>query len=286
MTGSDPGDRTVGPRQPDDPPPAGIRASSAGRWRDLIVAVQFLTRLPLSTAAPDSASLRRATLFFPLVGTAVGCFTAGILWLAGLLWPAWLAVILAIAAELRLTGALHEDGLADFCDGFGGGWSRDQILSILKDSRIGTYGTLGLGLAVALRVGSLSAVVSQYGREGWLYWAAALVASAAVGRWTVVCAMVLIPPIVNRESLTRDVAKQMSWQSFAASGLGAAPAMGLFAYLMPLHALLAVGLVAAALLMIASRIHRRLGGITGDCLGCIAYVSQVLVLLSAAARIP
>lgn len=251
----------------------------------LVTAVQFLTRIPLSSSAASAESLRRAPLFFPLVGLGIGCFTAGVLWLAGLVWPVWIAVLLALAVELRLTGALHEDGLADFCDGFGGGWDREQVLRILKDSRIGTYGTLGLGLAVALRFGSLAGIVVEHGSQGWFYAAVALVASAAVGRWMIVLAMVLIPPIAQRESLSRDVGSQISWRCFALSGLGAIPAIALFAYLMPTAALLASGLTGAALLMLASLIRRKLGGMTGDCLGCIGYVSQVLWLLAATARI-
>lgn len=272
------------------PPVAATRAAEGSRsmavcWGALVTAIQFLTRVPISSAACTSDSLRRAPLFFPLVGSAIGGFTAGLLWLAGMFWPVWVAVILALAAEVRLTGALHEDGLADFCDGFGGGWSREKILEILKDSRIGTYGILGLGFAVALRVGSLIAVVAEYGQERWLYWAAALVASAAMGRWMMVLAMVLVPPIAQRESLSRDVASHVSWRCFALSGLGAMPAIGLFACLMPIHALLACGLIATALMMLISLIRRRLGGMTGDCLGCVGYVSQVLLLLSAAARV-
>lgn len=252
----------------------------------LVAAIQFMTRIPISSSLPTTEMLRRSPLFFPLVGLGIGGFTAGVLGLAGLVWPAWIAVLLALAAELRLTGALHEDGLADFCDAFGGGWSEDQILSILKDSRIGTYGTLGLGLGVALRATCLVVVVTRFGQQDWSYWAAALVASAAVGRWMIVLAMVLVPPMAQRRSLTRDVGRQMSWSGFLLSGLGALPGIVWFSYLMPTQAFLAGGLTAVAMLILLRLILRKLGGVTGDCLGCIGYVSQLLLLLAATARLP
>ena len=267
------------------PRPRDYTRSRAVCGEALVTAIQFLTRIPLTAAAPTPDALRRAPLFFPLVGTMVGGFTAAVLWLAGLLWPVWLAVIVALAAEVRLTGALHEDGLADFCDGMGGGWNRAKVLEIFQDSRIGTYGVLALCFAVALRVGSLVVLLGEGDQERWLIGSAALIASAAAGRWVIVLAMVIVPPLTRLESLSRDIGSRMTWGSFASSGLGALPAITLFAYLMPIQALLALGLIAAALLMLLPLIQRKLGGTTGDCLGCIGYVSQVLLLFAAAARI-
>src|SRR5687767_10570761 len=123
----------------------------ASLWESFIAAVQFLTRLPLATDSPVTPkALQRSPIFFPLVGAFIGLFTASVVGVACLVWPIWIAVLLALAIELRLTGAIHEDGVADFCDAFGGGWSREEILLILKDSRIGTYGALGIFVAIAL----------------------------------------------------------------------------------------------------------------------------------------
>lgn len=251
----------------------------------LITAIQFLTRVPISSAAPSAAALRSAPLFFPLVGMLIGGFTAALVGLSMLWWPIWLAVVLALAAEAMLTGALHEDGLADFCDALGGGRTREGALEILKDSRIGTYGTLALGFGVTLRAGCLISIIADYGPQQWVYWAAAVIASAAVSRWVIVLAMVLVPPVPQRESLSRDVGSTVSWTGFALSGVGAAAPLAWFAYLMPASGLLALVLVALAVAALLSLIRRRLGGITGDCLGCIGYVAQVLVLLAAAARV-
>ena len=254
-------------------------------WHGFVTAIQFLTRLPVSSRSSTSASLRLAPLFFPFVGGLVGCVTVGCIGLAELAWPVWIAVLLALTIDALLTGALHEDGLADVCDGFGGGWQREDVLRILKDSRIGTYGTVGLVLAISLRAVCMVTVVNRYGAEHWLQWVSSIVAASAVARWMIVMTMVVVPPIAERESLSKDVADRMSWKTFAASGLGALPPIAVYAYLSPTNAALAFGLIGIAWLWLAGLVRRKLQGVTGDCLGCIGCVSQVMFLLGAAARI-
>src|SRR5258708_19249841 len=139
-------------------------------------ALGFLTVIP--TASMEHVEddwLMRAAKYFPLVGIIVGSFSAIVLLLAGEIWRGLLPPLLAIAAGIVLSGALHEDGLADTADGFGGGRSRESRLAIMKDSRIGTYGTLALGLTVALRVAAGAALPPWIG-------AASLIAAHAGGR--------------------------------------------------------------------------------------------------------
>jgi adenosylcobinamide-GDP ribazoletransferase len=229
-------------------------------------------------------SLRTAPLYFPLVGALIGAFTAVIAGAGCLVWPVWLAVLAALAAEARLTGALHEDAVADFCDAFGGGRTRDEVLTILKDSRIGAYGALGMFLAVALRAAATVAAIEQRGLADWPAWGSAIVASSAIGRLAIVVAMACLPPIPGRSSLANEVGGRLSLKQVILSGLGAAPPAVLCAWLIPLQSLAAIGIVSAALWWFLNRIRRRIGGLTGDCLGCIAYIAQVLVLLAAAAR--
>ena len=135
-------------------------------YRSLLVAVQFLTRLPTPAVALGDEAERRAILgrsaaYFPLVGALIGAMTGATIRLAGHFWPIGLAVVIGLAFEALLTGAFHEDAVADFCDAFGGGWTRDDILRILKDSRVGSFGALGLGLAVALRGGAIATLGSR-----------------------------------------------------------------------------------------------------------------------------
>jgi adenosylcobinamide-GDP ribazoletransferase len=190
-------------------------------------------------------------------------------------------VPLALAFEARLTGAFHEDALADFCDAFGGGWTREQTLEILKDSRIGTYGALGLGLGVVLRAGAIIAIVLEH---GFFVWASAIVAAATVGRWVIVLAMVLVAPVPNRDSLARDIGSRLTPRDLFNAGLLALPGVLPFVILSPLHAVVAFVVLGPVVWWMLKSIERRLGGITGDCLGCLAYVSQVVVLLVAAAK--
>ena len=111
----------------------------------LLAALIFFTRLPFwRIANVPSVYFKRVVDYWPFVGWLTGGVMAGTLWITAEFLPIQVAVFLALAARLLITGALHEDGLADFCDGFGGGTSREKILSIMKDSHIGTYGVIGL----------------------------------------------------------------------------------------------------------------------------------------------
>ena len=113
--------------------------------RSFLAAIMMFTRLPLwRVINVDKRYFTDVIKFWPLVGFLTGTVTGGVLWLTAQILPLEVACILAIIARLLLTGALHEDGLADFFDGFGGGTSKEKILAIMKDSHIGCYGTIGL----------------------------------------------------------------------------------------------------------------------------------------------
>ena len=115
--------------------------------RSLLAAIMMFTRLPLwRIVNVDKRYFMDVIKYWPLVGFLTGTATGGVLWVAAQVVPLEVACILAIIARVLLTGALHEDGLADFFDGFGGGTSKDKILAIMKDSHIGCYGTIGLVL--------------------------------------------------------------------------------------------------------------------------------------------
>src|SRR5688572_3686138 len=101
-------------------------AEKAGHLATFIAAVQFLTRLPISPAATAPAALHRCPRYFPVVVGRIGGATAGTMALGCRVWPVWLAVLVALAVEAALTGAMHEDAVADFCDAFGGGWTREE----------------------------------------------------------------------------------------------------------------------------------------------------------------
>lgn len=221
-------------------------------------------------------ALGRAVGWFPLVGALVGVATAGTLLLADQIWPRLVAVLLAFIVEARLTGAFHEDAVADFCDGMGGGRDASHIRQIMKDSRIGSYGALGLGLALALRIAltySLPPAMTAF----------AIIAAATFGRFLAAATLFIIPPAPMGEGLGKDVSTAVRSRDLALAVLTAMPGVLPFAVKSP-TALFST-LVAAAIFIVwlRSLLMRKIGGSTGDCLGFAAYVGQLLVLLASTA---
>lgn len=250
-----------------------------------LLAIQFLTRLPVSGLIPplDEAQLRtglrRAVAWFPAVGGLVGCLGAGIDLAGEALWPRAVAVLLLLIVEARLTGAFHEDAVADFCDGMGGGQTPERIRAIMKDSRIGSYGALGLMLAVGLRAALLIALPS-----GFLI--PALVASAAFGRWVAVAAMIIVPPLDQPGSLARDIGQRPGLAILGSATLLAFPFLAPLALLVPIALTASAAAALTFLLWFRCLLMRQLGGVTGDCLGFAVYSGQLLLLLAVSARWP
>lgn len=244
--------------------------------RDLRIAACFLTRLPVRWP-PDAPAdaLARSMRLFPLLGAGIG-LAAGLVWALalGLGAPALVAALLALAAQALLTGALHEDGLADVADGFGGGRSRERALEIMRDSRIGSYGTLALVLSVGLRAAALAAL-------GWNLWAgvAALAASGAVSRATCPALLAWLPP-ARPDGLGAGAGRPPSEAVFTALGLALCFALLLLGLRHGLAALVLAALVAWA---VAGLARRRIGGHTGDVLGAAQQLAEVAVLCAAAA---
>jgi adenosylcobinamide-GDP ribazoletransferase len=241
-----------------------------------MVAVQFLTRLPVP-AIPDYKPwyLDGAARYFPAVGLMVGAISAGVLWAASQIWPAPVPAILAVAAGIAITGAFHEDGLADFFDCLGG-QTPDARLTIMKDSRLGTFGTLALGVVVALKIAALSALPLAAAML-------ALLSAHAVARLAALCAIPFMP-------YAADVQTAKAAPLLAAIRPGRLAFAALFAILPLLWlppANLAVGLLAtvAATAVLIRQANRLLGGYTGDVLGAIEQTVEVVLLLSLSASL-
>lgn len=254
-------------------------------WAPPLLALQFLTRLPVPgtarlTAGQAADGLVRAVGWFPLIGALVGAVTAATALTTVNVWPAMVAVVIALAVEALVTGAFHEDAVADFCDAFGGGQSSEDVRRIMKDSRIGTYGGLGLILAVGLRAALTIALVQHMAALAAF---AAIVAAATFGRLLVVALMLLVSPAQGGGGLAKDVASGVGFSTLLLAAATAMPGLLLFALWQPL-ALLAA-LIAAGLFLLWFRqlLLRRIGGTTGDCLGFAAYAGQLILLLTAAA---
>ncbi len=274
-------DTQSSPSPPRRSPPLG--SNLRNQWRGFWTAVAFLTRLPtplryIQDAKQIRQDLRLATRYFPLVGALIGAVTTGIVLGSSFLWPFPVAVLLGLAIEAVLTGAFHEDAVADFFDAFGGGWTRDDILRILKDSRIGSFGLVGLGMALALRAGGMMSL-------DWQVFPHVLIASTTLGRWNILVVMSCVPPVANRESVSKDVGQQIGFVELIWGTGFAIPGWVLVGWTAPLRLVVMVLVSLVFGLCFGVYLRRKLGGVTGDCLGCAAYVTQVIVLLVGSARI-
>jgi adenosylcobinamide-GDP ribazoletransferase len=246
----------------------------------LLLAFAFLSRLPVPGWVHnfDEDTFRRSTVWYPLVGAVLGAILGGVALLGAQVWPFGVALLVAMALDLRLSGAFHEDGLADTFDALGGGWTRERRLEILKDSRLGTYGTLALGLGVFLRYSALAALP----REAFL---PALVASGAIGRLAGVALRAWLPPLADRPGLT-GMLTQVGVRELRGGLLVCAPFV-IWLRLGTSNLALAL-VIAAPLLVIAGArrsFARSIGGTTGDLLGATNYMGQLAVLLAVLAAV-
>lgn len=248
--------------------------------RLFLTAVQFFTRLPVPAWVGHSAhQLEQSSRYLPLVGVLVGACSAAVLWFSSLLLPLSLATALSIAASILVTGAFHEDGLSDYADGMGGGHSREKILMIMKDSRVGAYGVIALILVLLLKYQALQALGNTQGL--WLL-SAALVGAHSFSRLLAASLMLTQHYVRNDDSArARPAAQQMSLTSFAIATLTGSASLFFLALagvsIIAIAAATTTALLARAWL--ALRMKQRLGGYTGDCLGAVQQLSEVAFYL-------
>lgn len=233
-----------------------------------LLSVDFLTRLPVPSGLPQSDDLDvRARKYQPAVGALVGLVAAFVLWLAAAVLPYAAAVILGVGTTIMVTGAFHEDGLADAADGLGASKDRDQTLRIMNDARLGTFGALALGLTLALKVVLLSALPP-------LLAGLALVSAGAVSKMAVVHVMATNVP-------AHRVGLRARMPSITTDGYRIALAVAL-AMLVPVMIVAGAGaglalFLGAVALAQAFRAYfiRRIGGYTGDGLGGAQQMAEL-----------
>ncbi len=220
-------------------------------------AVAFLTRLPVP--APAEPALDRAAAFFPVVGLLVGGIAAGVRALGDLALPPLPATLLAVAAALLVTGALHEDGLADVADGLGAHVSRERRLEILRDPRVGTFGALALIVAVGLVVTTVGALDSEHA-------ARALIAAHVLSRWAMLPVSRFVGPARTggAGALLRVTTPALAVATLLAAAIAVA-----------IGAAAAILAAAAASALAAAMLRRGLGGVTGDGYGATAKLAEV-----------
>ena len=235
---------------------------------DILLALLLLTRLPLP-GLPQSAFVRqaRAVWAFPVAGVLLGGVATGAAGLALIWWPPTVAAGLAIALQVLMTGALHEDGLADTADGFWGGFDRDRRLEIMKDSQIGTYGVLSLVLSVGLRWSLLAALLSV-----GAIWAP--VALAVLSRATMPVLMIALPH-ARADGLSKSVGKPAPQR--VCLGLLLALGMSLGAVGWP--ALVMAAVLCPLCFGIGWLARAKIGGQTGDVLGTTQQISEIFAAL-------
>lgn len=234
-------------------------------------ALTFLTRIPAPAWVRFEPSyLNAAARYLPWVGLLLGMLHGAVYLLLLKLWPPVLAVLVSTAMMVWLTGAFHEDGFADFCDGFGGGWHRPQVLAIMKDSRIGTYGSVGLLLLIATKLIALSLLPAALA-------VSALMIGHCWSRWLSISYLVDMAYVrEDADSKSKPLATRLSRRGLLVASL---PALALLPLLTSQQGLILV----PVLLLLRWRLKRyllsRIGGYTGDCLGAAQQLAEVAIYL-------
>lgn len=240
--------------------------------RSLLAALMMFTRIPLwRLVNVDKRYFADVIKFWPLVGFLTGATTGGVLWLTAQVLPLGVACVLAIIARILLTGALHEDGLADFFDGFGGGTSKEKILAIMKDSHIGCYGTIGLVLYFGLYYSLLSSFDSV------MIFPIVIAADC----FSKLCAAVMINtlPYVRKEeeSKTKVIYSKVQVLIFVIVG-----AITMIPFFFLKDASFCWAMLPAILTAIVLRFFfkAKIGGYTGDCCGASVLIIEQVFYLS------
>jgi len=240
-------------------------------WELLLTALGFFTRIPIPhNIAFSQENLNRCNRHLPLIGLIIGGIGAAVFYSASFLFPHSVAVLLSMGATILATGAFHEDGFADVCDAFGGGWTKEKILIIMKDSRVGAYGAIGILMLLLVKFQALN-VLSEW--QTIIALITAHMMSRSMAAWT----MYSLEYVREDEtSKSKPIAKALSSiDLIRAIGLGILPVF-LF---QDFFVLLIIGPVFLAKWLLERYFLKWIGGYTGDCLGTIQQVTEVVCYL-------
>ena len=255
--------------------------------RHFLLALQFFTRIPVTGRLAEwvgysPAMLRAAAAHFPAVGWVVGAI--GALALAGALalWPPLVAAVLCTVVTVLVTGAFHEDGLADVADGLGGASTRERALEIMKDSRIGAFGAIAVVLALGLKFALLATLAGQ----GAFVVCAALLAAHVLSRLAPLAVMRASPYVGGEGGKSKPMADAVSGTAVFVAVLWSLPAATLLVVAGGIvNGVAAVVAGALVALFMVRLLRRRLGGFTGDGLGATQQLSELAIYLALAARL-
>jgi len=237
-----------------------------------LLALKFLTRLPVRLDAAPPDLLAQSPRWYPAAGVVIGVIVGLVQVGAALIWPPLVAAILSTGVGIVLTGALHEDGFADTCDGLGGGRTKEHALDIMRDSRIGSYGALGLILMLAGKIAIVAALPA-----GAVFWV--LIAGHAISRGSMLWVMQVLT-YVRTEGAGIAVSRLQPPEGVRVAGVTCGLAVLPLAFVLPVSAVVLglVGLVAGHIAL-RRRFEAKLGGYTGDCLGATQQASEIGFLL-------
>jgi adenosylcobinamide-GDP ribazoletransferase len=234
---------------------------------ECIVAFQFLTRIPMPRVAFEADSLSRAIKFFPLVGLVIG---SGAVFLQRMLTSHLsrpLTALVLLVYLVLITGCFHEDGLADTADGFGGGWTKNQVLLILKDSRIGSYGAAALTLSLIARYLLLASLPLEH-------FAAYVISAHLLCRWSSLPLSYFLSPAREQDGQGARVAKLTSLSSLV---FGSVFTLAVVAIALRWSALAPLLLTTLVVVLSGWIYFRKIGGVTGDCFGATNQLTEIAV---------
>ena len=234
---------------------------------ELATAFQFLTRIPMPSIPFEENSLARSVKFFPLVGLAVGSGAALLQRILTVHLARPLTAFAVLIYLVLITGCLHEDGLADTADGFGGGWTKDRILAILRDSRIGSYGAIALVLSLLARYLLLASLPMER-------FASYVVSAHVLSRWSSLPLSYFLAPAREQEGQGARIAKLTSFPSLLFGSLVSIAIVVSALRRSALAPLLAAPFIVA---MSGWLYQRKIGGVTGDCFGATNQLTEIAI---------
>lgn len=238
------------------------------QWHLFKTALMFFTRVPVNLPNFHERDLNDSVQYFPLVGVLVGALAAVVFWLIHGVLPDAIAVLLSMGATILMTGAFHEDGLADAADGLGGGWQKEQVLTIMQDSRIGSYGAVALMLVLFTKFQAqvhISTVLLPF----------VMISAHALSRLSAVL-VIFTQRYVRAEGKSKPLATHLSRpQLLVATVFGLLPFLILIAYLADWQMLTTLLPVIIVWWWFSRMLKRRLGGYTGDCLGAMQQMTEL-----------
>ena len=242
--------------------------------RIFFTALMFYTRIPCPSWIDHSEEyINKATRYFPLIGWIVGLATALVVFGSHYIFPNAICIILSLGTSILITGAFHEDGFADVCDGFGGGWTKEKILDIMKDSRVGAYGVVGLIVLFLLKIFTLIELLNV---DIW-YCLKAIILAHVISRFSAVT--MIFTHEYSREDETskiKPIAKKLTVKNFLISAVWVFPALLLFQNWYIFLVIIPVYLMK---IYLAKYFTKWIGGYTGDCLGTIQQITEIVTLL-------